>query len=244
MIVSSGLVANVIRCHCACGFNTPSVKLLHRTHRLMTRRASSTGNDAARSISLTTPLWRRRFTLASDGDELEMPEFKIGDKVLAEVIFFGPLGASVDIVAHGSHSLDECIPQDEPALGRGIVYQKEINYFRRSRGMVDVVRDEILPGYVEKIRHGDFEHNGEYETRLDVSLRPIGGKAKALELGPLIVELLKDSPDGTLDIGDKSKPEEIDALLPGTSKAAFKRAVSALFKQGVVKPGKKKYFLM
>ena len=166
MIVSSGLAANVIaRCHRACAFSSP---LLHRTHHPMTRMSSSTIIGPACSTSSTT----RRFTLSShDGDELEMPEFKIGDKVLAEVIFFGPLGASVDIVAHGTHSLDECIPQDEPALGRGIVYQKEISYFRRSRGMVDVVRDEILPGYIEKIRHGDFGDDGEHETRLDVSLR-------------------------------------------------------------------------
>ena len=232
MIVSSGLVA--IRCHRACALNTPAVRFLHQAHRPTTMPA----------CPMTTPLGYRRFTLASHDGELEMPEFKIGDKVLAEVIFFGPLGASVDIVAHGSHSLDECIPQDEPALGRGIVYQKEINYFRRSRGMVDIVRDEILPGYVEKIRHGDFGHDGEYETRLDVSLRPVGGKAKSLELGPLIVERLRDSPDGTLPIGDKSRPEEIDAVFPGTSKSAFKRAVSALFKQGVVKPGKQTISLM
>jgi predicted RNA-binding protein (virulence factor B family) len=42
---------------------------------------------------------------------------------------------------------------------------------------------------------------------------------------------------GTLPIGDKSAPEEIQRELPGVSKATFKKAVSSLYKQGKVQPG-------
>ena len=38
---------------------------------------------------------------------------------MAEVIYFGPLGASVDIIAHNSHDTSDYIPSEEPVLGSG-----------------------------------------------------------------------------------------------------------------------------
>ena len=47
-----------------------------------------------------------------------------------------------DVVAT-SHVPDEVLPEGEPALAQGLVFQKEINYFRRGRG--GVVRTYIVP---------------------------------------------------------------------------------------------------
>jgi len=183
-------------------------------------RYFSTTDDISKSIHLHAK---------DDKDADFMPDFKKGDKVMVEVIYFGPLGASVDVVAYNSHDNKDCINQNEPALGRGMILQREIDYFRKSRDMVDVVKYEILPAYVENISEKGVE------TRLDISLRPPGGKAKAQELGEQILERLKE--DGTIDIGDKSTPEEINEIFPGSSKSAFKKAVSGLYRQGLVKPG-------
>lgn len=162
---------------------------------------------------------------------------------MVEVIYFGPLGASVDIVAHNSHNPSDCISSQEPALGRGMILQTEINYFRRGRDGVDVLKYEILPAYVENIREVVTE-DGEAGEKLDICLRPVGGKAKAEELGEQIIERLKDADGGVLDVGDKSSPEEINEIFPGASKSAFKRAVSGLYKRGLVNPGRNSITLM
>ena len=192
---------------------------------LLPSRYFSTTDDISKSIHLHAK--------DDDEDTYFMPDFKRGDKVMVEVIYFGPLGASVDVVAHNSHDNKDCIGPKEPSLGRGMILQREIDYFRKSRDMVDVVKYEILPAYVENI--SEKEYDGGVETRLDISLRPPGGKAKAQELGEQILERLKE--DGTIDIGDKSSPEEINEKFPGSSKSAFKKAVSGLYRQGLVKPG-------
>lgn len=158
----------------------------------------------------------------SDGDSSEL---KRGDKILVEVMSFGKLGASVRVVGKGgleekgNNSMDQ---QQSHALGRGLILQKEIHYFRLARDGIDVVRGEILPAYVENIRE---------DHKIDVSLRPPGGMAKSRDVSSTILDLLLQSNEGILNVGDKSSPEEINALLPGTSKLAFKKAVSALYKQ-------------
>jgi hypothetical protein len=178
---------------------------------------------ALRSFSETT-------TGNDNGNENEnenLLNFQPGDKIQVEVISFGPMGASVEIIA-ASHDPDDLIPEDQPPLALGLILQKEIAYFRQSRDNVDVVRGEVLPAYVERVRP---ETN-----RVDVGLRAFGGKAKAEEVSKMILERLEYSSGGTLPIGDKSHPEDINAEFPGVSKASFKRAVSALYKQGVVIP--------
>lgn len=166
--------------------------------------------------------------------DLPQPIFKNHDLVMVEVIYFGPLGASVDVVAHNSHNVSDCIAQEEPALGRGMILQREIDYFRRARAGVDVVKYEILPAYVENVREVVVD-DGEIEERLDISLRPPGGKAKSQDLGEQIFEKLKVSK--VLNVGDKSSPDEINELFPGASKTAFKKAVSGLYRRGLVNPG-------
>jgi len=155
-------------------------------------------------------------------------EFKSGDAILVEVLSFGPLGASVEVIAVG-HDGDNIIADDEPALATGLILQREIQYFRQARDNADVFRGEVLPAYVERVRD---------DGRIDVALRTVGGAAKAAEVGELIMDRLESRESGgVLDVGDKSSPEEIAWEFPGVSKAAFKKAVSALYKKGVVTPG-------
>lgn len=180
---------------------------------------------------------------SANNDDMYQPIFEKGDKVQVEIISFGRLGASVDVIAHNSHDPKECIPADEPALGRGLILQKEIAYYRDKRSGVDIVQYETLPAYVEKVREQEFEEGKGIEVRLDISLRPIGGRAKALELGEQIMRKLKEE-GGVLEIGDKSSPEDINSFFPGASKNAFKRAVSSLYKQEMVNPGPNKISLM
>jgi hypothetical protein len=155
------------------------------------------------------------------------PSFQSGEKIQVEVISFGPLGASVEVIGRG-HGQDDLISDDQPALGRGLILQKEIAFFREGRQNVDVVRGEILPAYVERVRD-----NG----RIDISLRAFGGQAKADEVSQQILERLQRANGGVLEVGDKSPPEVVAREFPGVSKNSFKRAVANLYKAGKVKPG-------
>ena len=161
-----------------------------------------------------------------DGSDDSQPtiKFRVGDTIQVEVVSFGPLGASVDIVGVG-HEADSLIGEEDPPFGTGLVLQLEIRYFREGRNGVDVVTGEILPAYVEKVRE---------DGRVHVSLRPAGGKAKAIDVSKKILDQLAKT--NAIALGDKSTPEEIAVLFPGVSKAAFKKAVSALYKKGLVKP--------
>jgi hypothetical protein len=172
------------------------------------------------------------FSLASSysdgGVDSEAPNFRRYDKIQVEVVRFGKLGASVEVIGLG-HKEEDCIGEEEPALGLGLILQREIQYFRYGRGGLDVIVGEVLPAYVERVRE---------DGRLDISLRDPGGKGKADTIGSAIMAKLRETEDGTLDIGDKSTPDEINAVFPGTSKGAFKKAVAALYKKGLVQPGK------
>ena len=209
----------------------------------LSRHSLSSPSCCAAQRALTTTQAAASST-DNNGGELYQPKFRRGDQIQVEVISFGPLGASVDVIAHKSHDPSDCIPPDEPALGRGMVLQREINYFRRGRGGVDIVKYETLPAYLEKVREQAFEDGDEVEIRLDVSLRPPGGKAKADDLGEQILQKLQDSDGGVLEVGDKSSPEDINEIFPGASKSAFKKGISALYKRGLVKPGPNSVTLM
>jgi hypothetical protein len=177
-----------------------------------------------------------KLNLSSNNSENDEPEarpapspssqaFRKGNPILVEVVRFGPLGASVAVIGR-SHDQDEMIPEDEPPLAQGLILQSEIKYFRAGRGGVDVVIGEVLPAYVDWVRD---------DAKVDISLRKPGGKGKTEDLGVIILDKLKEV--GEIDVGDKSDPLEINKVFPGSSKAAFKRAVSALYKKGLVQPG-------
>jgi predicted RNA-binding protein (virulence factor B family) len=148
--------------------------------------------------------------------------------IQVEVVSFGPLGASVDVIGLG-HDGELLPPDAEEPYGRGLVLQKEIAYFRQARGNVDVVRGEILNAHVQNVREED--------GKLDISLRSYGGKAKSEEVGDMILDRLKWTPGGVLNIGEKSSPKEIAQEFPGVSKSVFKKALGGLYKKSLVKPG-------
>ena len=153
-------------------------------------------------------------------------KFGRGDKIQVEVGGFGHLGATVYVIGLG-HSNDDLIDEEDPPLAQGIIYQQEIRYFRESRNNVDVVSGEVLKGFVDRARE---------DGKLDVSLRPVGHD-KALLLAEQILERLECSPNGSISVGDKSHPKDISLEFPGASKAAFKKAVANLYKNGKVTPG-------
>ena len=183
---------------------------------------------AWQSSQLSGQISNRSFRLFSSDLDFDGNAFRRGSKVQVEVVSFGPLGASVNVIGmgHDSALLDE----GEDPYGVGLIYQKEIAYFRSARNNVDVVRGEILPAYIQKVRD---------DGKLDIGLRAFGGKAKSDEISDVIMDRLESSPDGILNVGDKSSPEEIEEEFPGVSKTSFKKAVGALFKKGLIQPSAK-----
>jgi CvfB-like winged helix domain len=149
-----------------------------------------------------------------------------------------------------NNNVDLNTENDESPLAKGLILQKEIHYFRQARGNVDVVRGEVLPAYVERVRETRTTTTTSSSTttttgagvvveyRLDVCLRCFGGQwageARALELSDVILQRLRnDSRDnGCLELGDKSTPAEIQHVFPGTSKTTFKTALAKLYKLG------------
>eukprot|EP00588_Corethron_pennatum_P014827 CAMPEP_0194279678 /NCGR_PEP_ID=MMETSP0169-20130528/14065_1 /TAXON_ID=218684 /ORGANISM="Corethron pennatum, Strain L29A3" /LENGTH=267 /DNA_ID=CAMNT_0039024131 /DNA_START=37 /DNA_END=840 /DNA_ORIENTATION=- len=192
--------------------------------------ASTQRLSAARVRNPSTLLYASAST-SSDSARPTLPPrpLRRGDAVQAEVLYFGPLGATVHIVGAG-HGRDVLL-SDEP-LGRGLILQREIAYFREGRRGIDVVVGEILPAWVEKV------HEDTGLTKVDASLRPHGGGAKAEQVANSIMALLMDfDGDGSIPIGDKSLPREIAQILPGVSKGTFKKALSLLYKKRQVIPG-------
>ena len=100
----------------------------------------------------------------------------------------------------------------------------------------DVVRGEILPAYVERVRDQD--------GRIDVSLRAYGFQGKATDARQQILDALQLASGGELAVGDKSTPKDIVAVFPGMSKSTFKKAVGVLYREGLVQPGPQSIRLM
>lgn len=193
------------------------------------------GLGTSDSRSLCRPqLTHRLYSQNTDDIDYESipfhKDFLPGTKVQVEVVAFGPLGASVEVISK-SHKPDDLLPVGKPPFARGVILQREISYFRQWRHNVDVVRGEVLPAYVERVRA--IEEDG--TPRLDIALRTYGGKAKAQEIGDIILERIESGE--RIPVGDKSHPGEINKEFPGVSKGAFKKAVAALYKKQKVKPG-------
>lgn len=93
----------------------------------------------------------------------------------------------------------------------GIIYDEDVHSLPR--------RGEVLTAYIRRIRE---------DGKLDLALRPVGYERTSGDTTTLL-RLLRSS-GGTLPIGDKSSPEEIQRLT-GLSKKSFKMAVGTLYKQ-------------
>lgn len=196
--------------------NIPSKSCLLFNDQRIKRVSSTYRVDSARYVQ-------------SDSYQFVNPtNFRKGDLIQVEVVSFGRLGASVEIIAHKSHEEKDLIDEYDEPLGYGLILQSEIGYFRSSRRGVDVVRGETLPAYVDWVRE---------DGKVNITLRKPGGRGKAEDLGKIVMEKLQESSNNEIPIGDKSTPGEINEFLPGASKASFKRAVAALYKKKLVQPG-------
>jgi hypothetical protein len=73
------------------------------------------------AMALTPPAITARFMSSLDESP---PTFQRGDSILIEVMSFGPLGASVQVVGL-SHSPNALIPEDEMLWAVGSSYRKK-----------------------------------------------------------------------------------------------------------------------
>ena len=180
----------------------------------------------------------------------------------AEIVSFGPLGASVAV--HQSNCRGASPPLDtlidlrthrsvvvefrDGRFGEGLVLQKELQYLRESRRGAGAEMGEMVSAFAAP--------SPTVEGKYDVFLRPPSAEGKNRDAAAsipvwksphaidamlsthrlILAELERRG--GKLDVGDKSSPEEISAALPGLSKSVFKNAVGNLYRAKKVVPGR------
>ncbi len=98
---------------------------------------------------------------------------------------------------------------------KGLVYENEI--------FTELRMGDQLKGYIKKIRE---------DNKIDVRLQKDGHRTIEPNSQKILEEIKENG--GFLNLNDRSKPEEIYALL-GMSKKNFKKAVGLLYKQRLIK---------
>ncbi|UOG75770.1 S1-like domain-containing RNA-binding protein [Hymenobacter tibetensis] len=98
---------------------------------------------------------------------------------------------------------------------QGLLYHNEV--FKPLR------LGDMPTGYVRQIRE---------DGKLDISLQRVGYD-EALAAADTLLEALRQAPEGRLQVGDKSEPDDIYRRL-GMSKKVFKKALGTLYKRGEV----------
>ncbi|MFC6997340.1 CvfB family protein [Rufibacter roseus] len=112
----------------------------------------------------------------------------------------------------------------EKALGyQVIVNNSYLGMLYRNEVFRPLQPGEFTQGFVKKVREDD---------KLDVSLQK-QGYGEIEHAADTILQRLKADKNGFLPLTDKSEPEKIYQTL-GMSKKTFKKAIGALYKQGVV----------
>ena len=135
-----------------------------------------------------------------------------------------------------SSKLDKFLGKDPRNLKEG--QKVELIVWRRSQLGWEVIIDQSLKGLLffdsifKEIGHGDavegYVKKIREDGKIDVSLEPLG--IKMLEpTAELILNYLKTH-GGTMNLHDKSSPEEIKNAL-GISKKAFKKGLGVLYKE-------------
>ncbi len=145
---------------------------------------------------------------------------------------FGVLGATVTVIPvlpeHEDSSenpfYDRNLPQES-----GLLLQKEIAGYRAKHNGRDVKLGDILKGWVSRVSIAEAApHKTHQPTRsvnIDVSLKRLG-KNRIEDNAQYILELLQQSRDKKLFVGDKSSAEEVVSALRHTmGKTDFKNAV-------------------
>jgi len=154
--------------------------------------------------------WSSRGEDGAIGDESSSsPSYTRGQQVQATIIKYGPLGASVRV----------------DSIGQGLILQQDIVYWQASSG-AEPRPGETIPAFVESVRK---------DGKINVSLRPVGYD-KIESARRQLQETLEAQPGDVkvLNLGDKSTPDDIWAVLPGVSKGYFKHAVGYLLRLGAV----------
>ncbi len=112
---------------------------------------------------------------------------------------------------------------EETDLGfNAIINNKNIGLLYANEVFVDLKPGDVRKGWIKKIR---------VEGKIDLTLQP-SGYGHILDSKEVIMKALKKS-DGTIELGDKSTPEEIYDRFQ-ISKSAFKKAIGALYKERLI----------
>ncbi|WP_245747728.1 CvfB family protein [Parapedobacter koreensis] len=115
---------------------------------------------------------------------------------------------------------------EETDLGfNAIINNRYIGLLYRNELFTDVAVGDKRKGWIKNIR---------LEGKIDLSLRP-QGFGHVLDTKAVILRALKDA-GGTITLGDKSAPEEIQARFQ-ISKSAFKKAIGGLYKERLITLG-------
>lgn len=99
---------------------------------------------------------------------------------------------------------------------RGLIYHNEF--------FSDVNHGDQTTGYIKQIR---------LDNKIDVTLRPLGYD-KVEGAAERVLNRLKETEDGYLDLHDKSHPNKIRKRLE-MSKKTFKKAIGALYREDIIR---------
>ena len=165
------------------------------------------------------------------------PSLVPGSPIPVEVTSFGPLGASVDVFSSSPPGL---------LIGRGLILQSALAYHSLSNP--PAVIGSRLTGYVSFVHlspHRSSSSGSPPLLKIDVSLRGVNVDVNGVPLdsvGRIVFDIrrrLKEG-DGTMPLGDSSTPFEIEQLMPGVSRARFKKALGELYREKEIeKPGER-----
>lgn len=115
---------------------------------------------------------------------------------------------------------------EETDLGfNAIINNRHIGLLYRNELFADIAIGDKRKGWIKNIRIGN---------KIDLSLRP-QGFGHVLDSKEMILRALKEE-GGTIRLGDKSAPEEIQARFQ-ISKSAFKKAIGGLYKERLITIG-------
>jgi len=112
---------------------------------------------------------------------------------------------------------------EETDLGfNAIINNRHIGLLYRNELFADVAVGDARKGWIKNIR---------VEDKVDLSLRP-QGFGHVLDTKEVILRALRDE-GGTIGLGDKSAPDDIQARFQ-ISKSAFKKAIGGLYKERLI----------
>ena len=144
----------------------------------------------------------------------EMTDRLIGSAKINNYLYFDDIdiktGDEVDLLLYEKTDLG--INAIVNNMYKGLIFRSDIHK--------SIKPGEIVKGYVKKVRD---------DGKIDLSLDPIGFRQSIDKNTSILLDALKAN-NGTLNLTDKSSPDEINRIL-GLSKKAFKRAVGNLYKQ-------------